>query len=79
MSAPGHPPDGKHHPCGLRETIDGYSEVHTKAENINIDIRKAHYALLPVWMLHTRWNDKDFLFAMNGQTGKLIGDPARGP
>ena len=38
------------------------------------DIRKAHYALLPVWMLHTRWNDKDFLFAMNGQTGKLIGD-----
>ena len=60
--------------AALRETIDGYSEVHTKAENINIDIRKAHYALLPVWMLHTRWNDKDFLFAMNGQTGKLIGD-----
>ena len=25
-------------------------------------------------LLHTRWNDKDFLFAMNGQTGKLIGD-----
>ena len=60
--------------AALRETIGGYSEVHTKAENINIDIRKAHYALLPVWMLHTRWNDKDFLFAMNGQTGKLIGD-----
>ena len=59
--------------AALRETIDGYSEVHTKAENINIDIRKAHYALLPVWMLHTRWNDKDFLFAMNGQTGKLVG------
>ena len=54
--------------AALRETIDGYSEVHTKAENINIDIRKAHYALLPVWMLHTRWNDKDFLFAMNVQT-----------
>ena len=25
-------------------------------------------------MLHTRWKEKDFLFAMNGQTGKLIGD-----
>ena len=25
-------------------------------------------------MLHTKWNDKDFLFAMNGQTGKLVGD-----
>jgi hypothetical protein len=25
-------------------------------------------------MLHTKWNDNDYLFAMNGQTGKLIGD-----
>ena len=25
-------------------------------------------------MLHTRWNGTDYLFAMNGQTGKLIGD-----
>ena len=45
---------------------------------LNQDIRlkrgKVHYALLPVWMLHTKWNGKDFLFAMNGQTGKLVGD-----
>ena len=25
-------------------------------------------------MLHTRWKEQNFLFAMNGQTGKLIGD-----
>ena len=25
-------------------------------------------------MLHTRWKEQDFLFAMNGQTGRLIGD-----
>ena len=25
-------------------------------------------------MLHTKWQDQDYLFAMNGQTGKLIGD-----
>lgn len=60
--------------AALRQTIQGYSEVHTKAENINIEDRRAHYALLPVWMLHTRWKEKDFLFAMNGQTGKFIGD-----
>ena len=60
--------------AALRQTIQGYSEVHTLAENINIGSRRAHYALLPVWMLHTRWKEKDFLFAMNGQTGKLIGD-----
>ena len=43
-------------------------------EDINLSKLKAHYALLPVWMLHTRWKDNDFLFAMNGQTGRLIGD-----
>lgn len=32
------------------------------------------YALLPVWMLHTKWKGKDYLFSMNGQTGKLTGD-----
>ena len=25
-------------------------------------------------MLHTKWQGKDYLFAMNGQTGRLIGD-----
>ena len=58
----------------LHATISGYSELHTLSENINVDRKKAHYALLPVWMLHTKWKGKDFLFAMNGQTGRLIGD-----
>ena len=35
---------------------------------------RVDYALMPVWMLSTRWNDKSFLFAMNGQSGKLSGD-----
>ena len=58
----------------LHETTHGYSEVNTLREDINLSKLKAHYALLPVWMLHTRWKDNDFLFAMNGQTGRLIGD-----
>ena len=32
------------------------------------------YALLPVWMLSTRYGGKNYLFAMNGQTGKMVGD-----
>ena len=40
------------------------------SENISIDYTAKHYALLPVWMLHTKWQgSKDYLFAMNGQTG----------
>ena len=33
-----------------------------------------HYALYPVWLLNTVWNGKTFSFAMNGQTGKFVGD-----
>ena len=32
------------------------------------------YALLPVWLLTTKWNGTNYLFAMNGQTGKLVGN-----
>ena len=32
------------------------------------------YALFPVWLLSTQWKGENYLFAMNGQTGKLIGD-----
>ena len=27
-----------------------------------------------MWLLNTRWNGKTYTFAMNGQTGKLVGD-----
>jgi len=58
----------------LRSTVQGYSSVRVESSNIVINKGDVKYALFPVWMLNTRWKDKDFLFAMNGQTGKLIGD-----
>ena len=58
----------------LSVSITGYNSVSTLSENISIDYTAKHYALLPVWMLHTKWQGKDYLFAMNGQTGKLVGD-----
>ena len=32
------------------------------------------YAFLPVWVLNTKYKDQNYLFTMNGQTGKLVGD-----
>lgn len=58
----------------LHSTICGYTDYHTLQEEIRVAPPQTHYALLPVWMLHTKWKGRDFLFAMNGQTGKLIGD-----
>lgn len=35
---------------------------------------KREYALLPVWMVNVKYEDKMHIFAMNGQTGEFIGD-----
>ena len=58
----------------LRDTLTGYGACVTAREDIALRRGKVHYALLPVWMLSTKWRGQDFLFAMNGQTGKLVGD-----
>lgn len=58
----------------LRDTVTGYGACVTEHEDIALRRGKVHYALLPVWMLSTKWRGQDFLFAMNGQTGKLVGD-----
>ena len=60
--------------AALHDTLGGYTGVQTLSEQIDSRTLEPHYVLLPVWMLHTRWKEQDFLFAMNGQTGKLIGD-----
>lgn len=62
--------------CGdvLHESIVGFSEVDHATAAIDLQLDEIAYALLPVWMLHTKWNDQDYLFAMNGQTGKMVGD-----
>ena len=58
----------------FRNTVTGYDTVTTENTYINLQNAKAKYALYPVWMLNTKWNDKKFTFAMNGQTGKMVGD-----
>ena len=35
---------------------------------------KKQYVLLPVWMLNVKYKDKIHTIAMNGQTGKMVGN-----
>ena len=58
----------------LERTVSGYTTCNEMSRDIHLKRGKVHYALLPVWILNTRWEGKDFLFAMNGQTGKLVGN-----
>jgi len=55
-------------------TVTGYTTVTPLRSSIRLRSGGVTYALLPVWLLSTRWKDKNFLFAMNGQTGKFVGD-----
>ena len=58
----------------LRQTVVGYSSVIPEHSSVRLRDNKARYALYPVWLLHTNYRGEDYLFAMNGQTGKLVGD-----
>ncbi len=55
-------------------TAVGYATVVPEQSNVRLSDSKTQYALYPVWLLSTTWQGKHFLFAMNGQTGKLVGD-----
>ena len=56
------------------DTVTGYATVVPESTSIQLKNGKAKYALYPVWMLTTSWNGNNYIFAMNGQTGKFVGD-----
>jgi len=56
------------------KTVQGYASVVPESTNIRLQNGRAKYALYPVWILNTTWNGTNYTFAMNGQTGKLVGD-----
>lgn len=39
-----------------------------------IEPKKCHYIMLPVWMVNIQYKGKSYTFAMNGQTGKIVGN-----
>lgn len=41
---------------------------------LNVTNARARYALYPVWLLNTTWQGNRYTFAMNGQTGRFVGD-----
>ncbi len=58
----------------FRQTVHGYATLITQSSGVSLDDAQARYALYPVWILNTTWRDKKYVFAMNGQTGKFVGN-----
>ena len=56
------------------QTVTGYDSVKMENSSIQLHGGKAKYALFPVWVLSTSWQGNNYIFAMNGQTGKFVGN-----
>lgn len=59
----------------IRSTLTGYHSVNYKNKQIDTRNVNSYYVLLPVWMVSYDFNHSEHVFAMNGQTGKVVGKP----
>ncbi|MGN1408730.1 MAG: hypothetical protein ACI4XJ_01000 [Eubacteriales bacterium] len=55
-------------------SVEGFTTVTPESTSIRLHNGQVRYALYPVWILNTKWKNKKYTFAMNGQTGKFVGD-----
>lgn len=58
----------------FKRTVTGYATCIPEKSSVNISQGNIKYALLPVWLLNTDYKGKKYTFAMNGQTGKFVGN-----
>lgn len=58
----------------FERTVEGYDSVRVSKSRVDMNNVTYQYALYPVWLLNTTWNNEKFIFAMNGQTGRMVGD-----
>ncbi|MBR2409274.1 MAG: hypothetical protein IKB07_10030 [Lachnospiraceae bacterium] len=59
----------------IKSTIKGYSTTTYNSQNIMEEKQQEYYTLLPVWLLKYEYKGESKIYAMNGQTGKVVGKP----
>ena len=58
----------------MLSSMNGYTSKVVKKNDLEAKETNVEYALLPVWMVNVKYKDKYYLFAMNGESGKFIGN-----
>ena len=58
----------------FERTTDGYASVLPDQASVSFSNGKIRYALLPVWMLNIKYQGNMYQYAINGQTGKVVGE-----
>lgn len=59
----------------IKTTMSEYTSTRINRKDVQIKSHNAFYTLLPVWMVYYDYKDSEHIFAMNGQTGKIVGKP----
>lgn len=57
----------------LQESVIGYDSVSCQSSAVIKNSDQVAYAMVPVWILTTRYKGEPYTFMMNGQTGKVVG------
>ena len=60
--------------AALKDSVKNYNNIRVMQQTERIHPEKAEYGMLPVWLLSSNFQGKNYLLAMNGQSGKMIGD-----
>lgn len=58
----------------LMQSATNYSSLDIKSFDVEFRDAKPLYVLYPIYLLTTTYNNEKFTFAMNGQSGKFVGD-----
>ncbi len=58
----------------FKETAEEYTAITVENSNISLENGEIHYALMPMWLMTAKYGDKLYTFAMNGQTGRFVGE-----
>ncbi|MBE7024421.1 MAG: hypothetical protein E7412_08185 [Ruminococcaceae bacterium] len=59
--------------AAFNDTTGHYTAVIPESARVGFSNGKIRYSLLPVWMLNIKYMDNMYQFAINGQTGKVVG------
>lgn len=59
----------------ISASVAGYVTMSYSSKKIDTYEGYADYVLLPVWIVHYDYDRLEHTFAMNGQTGKVVGKP----
>lgn len=59
----------------IKSTIRGYTSTQINDKQITSKQKNTQYVLFPIWMFYYDVEGVEHTFAMNGQTGKVVGKP----